>query len=117
MIYSFASGQYQVATELGNAPLWLADSRRLLFNHNGKLYLFDTVTKRVRQILSLPQREINPWLFGHHPMMPPRVPDGYTWGLALLYLVFAVVVALLYGPCRWFAGVKARRPDGFVQYL
>ena len=60
---------------------------------------------------------VNPWLFGHHPMMPPRVPDGYTWGLPLLYLVFAVVVALLYGPCRWFAGVKAQRPDGFVQYL
>lgn len=51
---------------------------------------------------------VNPWLFGNHPMMPPPVPSGYVWGLPLLYLVFALVVALLYAPCRWFARVKAR---------
>jgi hypothetical protein len=42
-------------------------------------------------------------------MMPPPVPGGYAWGLPLLYLVFAIVVAILYVPCRWFARVKARR--------
>jgi uncharacterized membrane protein len=52
---------------------------------------------------------VNPWLFGNHPMMPPPVPNGYTWGLPLLYLVFAIVVAILYVPCRWFAGVKKSR--------
>ena len=52
---------------------------------------------------------VNPWLFANHPMMPPPVPPGYRWTLPLLYLVFAVVVAILYVPCRWFAGVKARR--------
>jgi uncharacterized membrane protein len=60
---------------------------------------------------------VNPWLFGNHPMMPPPVPDGYTWSLALLYLVFAVVVAALYGPCAWFAGVKARHPQSVLRYL
>jgi uncharacterized membrane protein len=60
---------------------------------------------------------VNPWLFGNHPMMPPPVPNGYTWGLPLLYLVFVVVVAMLYVPCRWFARVKARRRDGLVRYL
>ena len=56
---------------------------------------------------------INPWLFGNHPMMPPPVPDGYTWGLPLLYLVFVIVVAILYLPCRWFARARARRNDGW----
>jgi uncharacterized membrane protein len=60
---------------------------------------------------------VNPWLFGNHPMMPPPVPAGYTWGLPLLYLVFAVVVAILYVPCRWFARVKVRHRDGLVRYL
>jgi serine/threonine protein kinase len=63
-IYSFESGRYQTATEFGHAPIWLADSRRLLFNHNGKLYLFNTATKRLRQLLSVPTGEINPWVFG-----------------------------------------------------
>ena len=52
---------------------------------------------------------MNPWLFGNHPMMPPPVPNGYRWSLPLLYLVFAIVVALLYVACRWFARWKARR--------
>jgi uncharacterized membrane protein len=52
---------------------------------------------------------VNPWLFGNHPMMPPPVPAGYTWSLPLLYLVFAIVVAILYVPCRWFGRVKKAR--------
>ncbi|HXI27134.1 MAG TPA: heparan-alpha-glucosaminide N-acetyltransferase domain-containing protein [Vicinamibacterales bacterium] len=60
---------------------------------------------------------VNPWLFGNHPMMPPPVPDGYAWSLALLYLVFAVVVAALYAPCAWFAGVKARHRQSVLGYL
>jgi hypothetical protein len=60
---------------------------------------------------------VNAWLFANHPMMNPPPPVGYTWGLPLLYLVFVVVVAVLYVPCRWFARVKARRPDGWLRYL
>jgi uncharacterized membrane protein len=60
---------------------------------------------------------VNPWLFGNHPMMPPPVPDGYTWPLPLLYLVFAGVIAILYAPCRWFARVKAEHRNGLVSYL
>ena len=56
----------------------------------------------------LREGHVNPWLFGNHPMMSPPVPAGYTWGLPLLYLVFAVGVSILYGPCLWFARVKAR---------
>jgi uncharacterized membrane protein len=51
---------------------------------------------------------IDPWLFTNHPMMNPPPPEGYTWSLALLYGVFAIVVALLYVACRWYAAGKAR---------
>jgi hypothetical protein len=60
---------------------------------------------------------VDPWLFGNHPMMPAAKPAGYDWSLPLLYLVFAIVIALLYVPCRWYAGVRARRPDSWLRYL
>jgi hypothetical protein len=50
-------------------------------------------------------------------MMPSRAPGGYTWSLGQLYLVFIVVVVALYFPCRWFAGVKARRSESWLSYL
>lgn len=36
--------------------------------------------------------EVSPWLFTNHPMGNPPPPDGYTWSLPLLYLVFAVEI-------------------------
>ena len=61
---------------------------------------------------------VSPWLFLNHPVMIPPAPEGYVWSLGLLYLVFAIVVAVLYLPCRWFAGLKQRRKDiGFLSYL
>jgi uncharacterized membrane protein len=45
------------------------------------------------------------------------LPPDDRWGLALLYLVFAIAVAILYPACRWFAGVKARRQDAWLRYL
>ncbi len=35
----------------------------------------------------------------------------------LLYLVFAVDVALLYVACRWYAGLKAGNPRGWMRYI
>ncbi|MGH7428229.1 MAG: DUF1624 domain-containing protein, partial [Candidatus Methylomirabilaceae bacterium] len=29
--------------------------------------------------------EVSPWLFTNHPMGNPPAPEGYTWGLGLLY--------------------------------
>jgi len=37
------------------------------------------------------------------------VPPDARWSLPLLYLVFAVVVASLYWPCRGYARVRASR--------
>ena len=60
---------------------------------------------------------IDPWLFGNHPMAPPPVPDGYRWSLGLLYLVFAIVIASLYWPCRWYANLKARGGSRLLRYI
>jgi len=60
---------------------------------------------------------VSPWLFANHPMGNPPAPDGYTWSLELLYLVWAAAIALLYFPCRWFADLKARRRGWWLSYM
>jgi uncharacterized membrane protein len=44
------------------------------------------------------------------------VPPEQRWGLPLLYLVFAIVVAALYLPCRWFDRLKGQRRS-WLRYL
>src|ERR1700690_3546405 len=51
---------------------------------------------------------ISPWLFANHPMGNPEPPEGYVWNLLLLYLIWGITILLLYFPCRWFAGLKAK---------
>ena len=45
------------------------------------------------------------------------VPEDHMWSLPVLYLVFVLVVAVLYVPCRWYAGVKTRSPQRWMRYL
>jgi uncharacterized membrane protein len=61
--------------------------------------------------------QVSPWLFTDHPMGNPPAPDGYTWGLPLLYLVWGMAIVLLYVASRWFADLKARRRDWWLGYL
>jgi len=61
--------------------------------------------------------QVSPWLFTNHPMGNPPAPDGYTWSLGLLYLVWAGAIVLLYFPCRWYADLKARRQEWWLKYL
>jgi len=46
---------------------------------------------------------------------PP--PSGYGHGLPFIYLMWFLAVAVLYYPCKWFAGVKQRRRDWWLSYL
>lgn len=57
------------------------------------------------------------WLFGNHPFLPDRVPEGYTWSLALLYFVTAIAVVILYFACRRFAQYKAEKKSPWLSYL
>jgi len=59
-----------------------------------------------------------PQLVGNFPLDPPQMPERYRWSLGLLYLVWAIVVfGVLWPACRWYEGVKARRPGGWLQYI
>jgi uncharacterized membrane protein len=44
-------------------------------------------------------------------------PQGFGVGLPAMFLVWALVVALLYPLCRWVATVKARRRDWWLSYV
>ena len=68
-------------------------------------------------VSAIRQGHVDPWLFANHPMGAPPPPDGYNWGLPLLYLVWAIAIAILYPACVWFAGVKARRKERWLSYL
>ena len=45
------------------------------------------------------------------------MPPDQRWGLPLLYAVWLVAVAILYPLCRWYAKVKARRPENWLRYV
>ena len=55
------------------------------------------------------------WLLGGPPVAAK--PAGYGLGLPGVYLVWMIVVAMLYLPCRWFAEVKRRRSDAWLSYF
>jgi Tol biopolymer transport system component len=56
--YSFATRQYKKLADFGVRPLWLADSRRLLFYDKDKIYLLDSQTKRIKEIMSVAPNRI-----------------------------------------------------------
>ncbi len=58
--------------------------------------------------------EVIPWLVRNPPT---PLPEGYGYGLPVVYAVTIAVVALLYPVCRWFAEVKRRRRDPWLSYL
>jgi uncharacterized membrane protein len=60
---------------------------------------------------------VDPWLFTNHPMGNPEPPEGYVWSLPLLYLIWAIAIVLLYFACKWFASLKAKRSDWWLQYV
>lgn len=47
---------------------------------------------------------------------PGSIPAWYGVSLAGVYVAWALVVALMYLPCRWYAGLKARRNDWWLRY-
>ena len=54
------------------------------------------------------------WMFRFPPL---QSPDGYGYSLPIVYLFWAITVALLYYPCRWFADLKRRRRDAWLSYF
>jgi uncharacterized membrane protein len=79
--------------------------------HIPLIHALALVVSRIRQ------GSISPWLFTNHPMGIAPAPDGYTWSLGLLYLVWAIAIVILYAACRWFADLKARRTDAWLRFV
>lgn len=54
-IHEVGSPAIRWLTDFGEWPVWLRDSRRLLFSHDGTLFLLDTASGKSREVLSLQQ--------------------------------------------------------------
>ena len=48
---------------------------------------------------------------------PFTQPEGWGFGLPVVYFVWVAVVLIMYPLCRWFAGLKQRRADAWLSYL
>jgi serine/threonine protein kinase/Tol biopolymer transport system component len=54
LVYELDSHRLGHLTHRGRVPFWLADSRRLLYLDQGKLFVLDTVTRETREVLAPP---------------------------------------------------------------
>ncbi len=60
-VYSMRSRTYERLSDIGEWPVWLPDSRRILFVADGKaLYLLDSRSKKIRKIFSVTADVIGP---------------------------------------------------------
>jgi len=58
------------------------------------------------------------FIFGPVPSMGGKFyPEGFGYGLWVVYAVWIGLVVSLYPLCRWFAKVKAQRRDWWLSYL
>ncbi|MFZ0821164.1 MAG: heparan-alpha-glucosaminide N-acetyltransferase domain-containing protein [Candidatus Acidiferrales bacterium] len=95
----------QIAVTYGRVPMFY------YLLHIPLIHLAACVVSLIRE------GHINSWLFANHPMAAGPAPAGYTWSLGLLYAVYAICVALLYFPCRWYAQLRATRKSKWLSYL
>jgi serine/threonine protein kinase/WD40 repeat protein len=58
VLYFPATHTYRRLTDVGSDPVWLSDSRRLLFHHKGAIHLIDSESGRRREVLSITPDEV-----------------------------------------------------------
>jgi hypothetical protein len=58
VIHDLAAGSFTRVTDYGGDPVWLSDSRRILFVLGSRMYVVDTPTKRIKEVLSVAPNEI-----------------------------------------------------------
>jgi Tol biopolymer transport system component len=51
VVYDFETGDFEWVTDFGYNPVWLKDNRRLIFNHQHKIFLLNTETKKSHELL------------------------------------------------------------------
>jgi Tol biopolymer transport system component len=57
-VYNVASRAYRKLTPAGADPVWLSDSRRLLYLDKGKIFLLDSATGATRELINATPEEI-----------------------------------------------------------
>jgi Tol biopolymer transport system component len=85
-VYSLERHEFKRLTRMGSRPRWLSDSRRLLFVHSDKLYLADSQSGRVHEVLSMALREAvlaapsrdDRWIY-----LAVRAPEADVWQMSL----------------------------------
>ena len=45
------------------------------------------------------------------------IPDGYGFNLEIVFIMWVLVVAALFYPCKWYANLKQSHPDSLLRYL
>jgi Tol biopolymer transport system component len=61
VIYTFATRKYEQLTDFGQWPVWLPDSRRILFVSGGSaFYVVDAETKAVQRVFSVDRDVVGP---------------------------------------------------------
>lgn len=58
-VYDLESKTYDWLTDFGDWPIWLNDNRRLLFVSQGNLFLFDTQTRKYKQVLVVTDQDVD----------------------------------------------------------
>lgn len=85
--YSLESHQYERLTDFGEWPVWLPDSRRVLFVANGKdFYVVDSSSKQVHKVFSAGRDIIGPPRLtrdGKTAYFSRRVTESDIWLLTL----------------------------------
>ena len=87
MTYSLHSHKYEPLTDFGQWPVWLPDSRHVLFVAGGKaLFIVDTRSRQVRKIFSVTRDVIGPPQLtrdGKTAYFSRRVTESDIWLLTL----------------------------------
>jgi len=58
-IYDLETKTYDWLTDFGDWPIWLNDNRHLLFVSQGNLLLFDTLTRKHRQLMVVSDQDVD----------------------------------------------------------
>jgi hypothetical protein len=57
------------------------------------------------------------WLFIMPPFSEKLYPPGYGYSLPVVYALYALVLAILWPACVWYAGLKQRKRAWWMSYL
>jgi Tol biopolymer transport system component len=82
-VFSFETESYQRLTDFGEWPVWLPDSRRLMFVFEGKrFFIVDRESKETQEIFSVPRDVIGPPRIsgdGSQVVFSRRVTEADIW--------------------------------------